>query len=76
MVNRDETQLVDITEAVVPVDHLESVNVTKAVELIKAKVQATDTEVNDGFRCNIEKERTDAVPSTCNLSINFQSIIV
>ena len=52
MANRNETQLVDIAKAVVLVDHLESVNVTKAVELIKAKVQATDTEVNDGFRCN------------------------
>ena len=36
--NRDETKLIDIIEAVVPVDLPESVNVAKAVELIEAKI--------------------------------------
>ena len=48
----------------------ESVNVAKALEFIKAKVQATDTEINKDRRCSTEKERIDAVPSTSNPSIN------
>ena len=62
--DRNETKLVDITEAVVP------------VELIEAKVQAIDLEINKGLRCSIEKKRIDSVSSTRNRSINFPILIV
>ena len=39
MANRNKTELVDITEAVVPVDLLESIIVAKTVELIEAKTK-------------------------------------
>ena len=40
------------------------------MELVEAKEQTTDTEINEGLRCNVEKQRIDAVASTSNLSIN------
>ena len=76
MAYRDETDLVDINEAVVPVELSESVNVAKVVELIEAQVQATNTEINEGLWCDVEKERIDAVPSSSNLSINSSIMIV
>ena len=63
MANRYKTELVDITDAVVPVDLPESVNEAKAVELIQAKVQATDTESNDGLRCNYQTCKYKNIPN-------------
>ena len=64
VMNRNETKLVDITEAVV------------LVELIEAMVQAIDLEINEGLRCSIEKKRIDSVSSTRNLSENSPILIV